>query len=61
MSAAQEYRHFMNECLHWAATARSEEERSTFLQMAKTWHEAALELERGLGFVADNRDGVALS
>jgi hypothetical protein len=59
MYAAQEYRHFMKECLRWAATARSEEERGTYLQMAKTWHEAALELEQSVSLAPDRREAVA--
>jgi hypothetical protein len=49
MSTATEYRRFLDECLHWTDNARSREERKTFLQMAKTWHEAALRLEQSLG------------
>jgi hypothetical protein len=49
MSAAQEYRRFLDECLHWAANARSEQERSAFLQMAKIWREAANKAEQSVG------------
>jgi hypothetical protein len=42
MQSAKEYRELMEEALRWAATARTEEERTTFLQIAKAWHEAAM-------------------
>ena len=34
--------------------ARNEKDRATFLQLAKTWHEAALEIERGLGLISES-------
>jgi hypothetical protein len=37
--------------LHWADEARSEKERSAFLQMPKTWYEVALRLEQSLGLI----------
>ena len=61
MTTATEYRHFMDECLHWAANARSPEERNAFLQMAKTWYEAAIRLEQSLGRVRESRERVERS
>ena len=58
MSSASEYRHFMDECLRWAIDARSDEERTSFLQIAKTWHEAAMRLEQSLGRVRESRERV---
>jgi len=45
MTATAEYRGFRDECFRWAAKARSDEERCSFLEMAKTWHQAALVAE----------------
>jgi hypothetical protein len=42
VSPAEEYRAYADECLGWAKTAQSEKEREIFLQMAKTWMDAAL-------------------
>ena len=56
MTTATEYRRFLDECLHWAANARSETERNAFLPLAKTWHEAAVRLERSLGLVKESRE-----
>jgi hypothetical protein len=58
MTTATEYRRFLDECLHWADKARSPDERKTFLQMAKTWHEAAIRLEQSLGRVRESRERV---
>ena len=52
MTSAGEYRKLLEECLHWADNAASEEERKSFLQLAKTWYEAALREEQSLGLVA---------
>jgi hypothetical protein len=41
-----EFRAFADEAADWARTARSDEEREIFLQMARTWLEAAEMLER---------------
>ena len=43
MSSAVEYRELADECLGWARTAKSDNERRIFLQMAEAW------LQRGLG------------
>ena len=51
MTASAEYRRFLEECLHWADTAPSEKERASFLQLAKTWYEAALREEQSLGLI----------
>jgi hypothetical protein len=39
--SANEYREFAYECMGWAKTARSGQERRIFLQMARTWLWAA--------------------
>jgi hypothetical protein len=45
------YREFMEECLRWARTTRSEKHREALIEMAKTWSEAAVHLERRHGLV----------
>ena len=45
MPSAKEYRANADECMDWARTARSERERSIFIQMAQTWLHAAMLLE----------------
>jgi hypothetical protein len=39
--SAKEFREYADECLGWAKTAKSDEERKTFGQMAQAWLEAA--------------------
>jgi hypothetical protein len=50
-ASAKEYREFMEECLRWARTTRSEKHREALIEMAKTWSEAAVQLERRHGLV----------
>ena len=45
MSSPKELREYADECVDWARTARSDKEREIFLQMARTWTEAAERLE----------------
>jgi len=54
MLSSDLYRQFMADCLRWAKAARNEKDRATYLQLAKTWHEAALEIERGLGLISES-------
>lgn len=42
MSLSKEYKEYAEECMGWARTARSDRERAIFLQMSKTWMEAAI-------------------
>jgi hypothetical protein len=44
--SAKEYRDYAGECMGWAKSARTDEERVTFLDMAKTWLQAAAMAER---------------
>jgi hypothetical protein len=39
--AANDYRKYAEECLRWACDAGSDEERKAFLDMARTWIQAA--------------------
>ena len=41
MSSAIEYYENAKECFDWARTAKTERERTIFLQMAETWLEVA--------------------
>jgi hypothetical protein len=41
MSSFEEYKKYADECLAWAKTAKTERERTIFLEMAKAWMEAA--------------------
>jgi hypothetical protein len=45
-SSPKEFREFAAECLRWAAETKSERHRQILQEMAKTWMEAALEIER---------------
>jgi hypothetical protein len=42
MSDLNEYRQYAQECVRWAAEARSQEDQETFLEMAKAWTRIAL-------------------
>jgi hypothetical protein len=42
-----EFRVFAKECLDWAKTAKSDNERDIFLQMEQFWLEAAMRSESG--------------
>lgn len=44
--SAKEYWDHAAECLGWAKTARSDQERITFLEMAQAWLQAAIVAER---------------
>jgi len=47
MASVQEYRKFADECLRWATEAEPEEDKELFLQMARDWILAAVQLEAG--------------
>jgi hypothetical protein len=42
MSSATEYREYATQCVGWAKIAKTDQERDIFLQMAKSWMDAAL-------------------
>jgi hypothetical protein len=54
-SSPKELRGYADECIGWARTARTDQERDIFLQMARTWIEAAVRLERTLGSIDEHR------
>ena len=45
-SSPEEFREFAQECLRWAGETKSERHRQALLEMARTWIQAALEVER---------------
>jgi hypothetical protein len=45
VSSVEELRAYADEHLGWAKTARTDRERNIFLQMAKTWLEAAAQVD----------------
>jgi hypothetical protein len=50
----KEFREFAQECLRWAAETKSERHRQVLRDMAKTWMQAALQLERSLALTDDD-------
>jgi hypothetical protein len=47
-TTAQQYREFAAECLRWATEVQTEEDRQSFLDMARDWTLAAMRLEGSL-------------
>jgi hypothetical protein len=47
-SSPAEFREFAQECLRWAGESKSERHRQVLLEMARTWLQAAVEVEGGL-------------
>jgi hypothetical protein len=52
--SAKEYREYAAECMDWARSARTDQERDTFIQIAKTWLNATLVSEMKTGPVKRN-------
>ena len=52
-SSAEEFREFAQECLRWAGETKSARHRDVLREMARTWIQAALEVERSLGLIDD--------
>jgi hypothetical protein len=50
----QKFREFAQECLRWADETKSERHRQVLLEMARTWMEAALQLERSWALIDDS-------
>ena len=48
ISLADEYREFARECVAWARTSRSQQQRKQLLELARSWTAAATNLERAL-------------
>ena len=53
-SSPKEFREFAQECLRSADETKSERHREVLLDMAKTWMQAALQLERSLALIDDD-------
>jgi hypothetical protein len=47
-ASSQEFREFAQECLRWAGETKSERHREVLLEMARTWLQAAVEIEGAL-------------
>lgn len=45
MATGSEYRKYAKECLRWAVRAKTQDERTAFLSMARVWTLAAVRLE----------------
>ncbi len=50
-TSPEEFRDFAQECLRWAGETKSERHRQVLLEMARTWIQAAVEVERGSGVI----------
>jgi hypothetical protein len=48
MATSGEYREYAKECVRWAAHAKTEDERTAFLDMARAWTLAAIRLDSEL-------------
>ena len=53
-SSPKEFREFAQECLRWADETKSERHRQVLLELAKTWMQAALQLERSFALIDDD-------
>jgi hypothetical protein len=53
-ASPKEFREFAQECLRWADETKSQRHRQVLLDMAATWMQAALQLERSLALIDDS-------
>jgi hypothetical protein len=53
-ASPKEFREFAQECLRWADETKSERHRQVLRDMAKTWMQAALQLERSWALIDDS-------
>jgi hypothetical protein len=49
MTTAEEFREYAKECLQWADEAETDDQRQSFLDMARDWTLAAMRLDGMLG------------
>jgi hypothetical protein len=49
MTTADEFREYAKECLQWADEAETDDQRQSFLDMARDWTLAAMRLDGRLG------------
>ena len=54
-TTAKEYREFAAECLRWATEVDSEDDRKSFLDMARDWTLAAMRVEGTLILSSDQQ------
>jgi hypothetical protein len=54
-TTAKQYREFAAECLHWATEVQAEDDRQSFLDMARDWTLAAMRLEGTLVPTAEHQ------
>jgi hypothetical protein len=54
VSVAEMYRGYAKDCIRWAWSARTDQERDAFLEMARAWTEIAAREDDG-GFVTADR------
>jgi hypothetical protein len=54
-TTAKEYREFAAECIRWATEVDSEDDRNSFLDMARDWTLAAMRLEGTLILSGDQQ------
>jgi hypothetical protein len=50
-ASPKEFREFAQECMRWAGETKSQRHRQVLLEMARTWLQAALEIEDGLKLI----------
>jgi hypothetical protein len=53
-ASPKEFREFAQECLRCADETKSQRHRQVLLDMAKTWMQAAVQLERSLALIDDD-------
>lgn len=54
MTSPKEYRQFAQECMRAAEETNDEEQRQLFLDMAKQWMQAALQVEGSIALIDDD-------
>jgi len=53
-ASPKEFREFAQECLRWADETKSERHRQVLRDMAATWMQAALQLERSCALIDES-------
>jgi hypothetical protein len=53
-ASPKEFREFAQECSRWADETQSERHRQVLRELAATWMQAALQLERSLALIDDS-------
>ena len=55
-ASPKEFREYADKCSRWAGTAKSEHERDFFLNIARTWLDAALRVEMTLAIIDEHTE-----